>query len=56
VHLKGTTTADVTATATAITDPEARRTVLTAIVEREHLGAPEQWVTSAPLVEFTVAG
>lgn len=56
VHFKGTTTADVTASATPITGPETRRAVLSAIVEQLRLGDPGEWVQRAPLVEFTVSG
>jgi deazaflavin-dependent oxidoreductase (nitroreductase family) len=52
-HLKGTTKADLPATARPITDPGERETVIASlpwVQERDDVAIPE-WVAGAPLVE-----
>lgn len=58
-HLKETTQADLPARATPITDPAAKRAILTEITSRlENPGDVEDWVARSPLieVEFTPDG
>jgi deazaflavin-dependent oxidoreductase (nitroreductase family) len=56
-HLKQGVTADLPARATPITDPAARRAVLTRIVERVGRSADlDAWLAESPLVEVTFAG
>lgn len=53
-HLKQSAVADLAAHARPITDPEERRTVLTAIIDG--LGAKyslDEWLAGSPLVEVT---
>ncbi len=53
-HLKGGVTADLAATARAITDPDERRTVLTAFTTNwGYQDRLESWVEDSPLVEVT---
>jgi hypothetical protein len=55
-HLKESVSADLPATARAITDPKERRTVLEVIVGRlGHAGDIDRWVAASPLVEISFA-
>jgi deazaflavin-dependent oxidoreductase (nitroreductase family) len=53
-HLKGSVVADLPARATPVTDPEARRTVLSRILQNiGRTDAIESWMTRSPLVAVT---
>ena len=55
-HLKESVSADLSATARAITDPAERRSVLETIVGRlGHAGDIDRWVAASPLVEVSFA-
>src|SRR5437868_146313 len=54
-HLKEGLTADLPARATPITDPDARRAILTRIVERVGQTADlDTWLAESPLVEVAI--
>lgn len=55
-HLKGTTRADLPATARIITDEAERRTVLTEVARAWRRNDVETMVTYSPLVEVTIDG
>jgi deazaflavin-dependent oxidoreductase (nitroreductase family) len=52
-HLKGSTQADLPATARPITDPEERREVINGILDEigRGYGSADEWVERSPLVE-----
>ena len=58
IHLKQSLARDVAATAAAVDDPAARRSVFTLMLEREERMAHvdvDAWTATAPLVELTPA-
>jgi deazaflavin-dependent oxidoreductase (nitroreductase family) len=55
-HLKGSTRADLPATARIITDEAERRTVLTHVARAWRRNDVETMVTYSPLVEVTIDG
>lgn len=56
-HLKQSATADLPARATPITDPEARRTIFTAILAKLDRSADlDAWLANSPLVAVSFDG
>lgn len=54
-HLKESTTADLPATARAITAPEERKSILELLLDRlGHSDALERWIEHSPLVEVAL--
>jgi deazaflavin-dependent oxidoreductase (nitroreductase family) len=56
-HLKQSVTKDLAATATPITDPDARRAIFTHILARLNRSADiDAWMANSPLVKVTFTG
>ena len=56
IHLKGTLTAELPATAREVTDPEERRAVLVSVAKVWNRTDLDEMIAHSPLIEVTIPG